>query len=144
MANFLNRFSKSIKGLNVGGLKDYISVISPSGEFSEIRDIDVILNSWTNILMTPKNSYLDDPDYGSELYKYIFAPADQRTIDRIEYEINYVIQKFDNRANIDNVDIKFTSDKKGFIVDVNVSYKGNKERLKLYMTEDLYFNIFKN
>jgi len=76
MANLLNRF----KGTNeVSKLNDYVATISSSGDFRKVRDIDVILTSWTNILLTPRGTYIFDPEYGSNLHLILFDPVDDIT-----------------------------------------------------------------
>jgi hypothetical protein len=74
VANLLSRFNQTIVGSN-SKLADYISKVSSKGDFKRITDLEVILNSWNNILLTPRRSYQFDPEYGSDLYKMIFEQA---------------------------------------------------------------------
>ena len=69
--NILERFQKNSVG-SAGRLIDYTPVISSSGNFTILYDIDAILNSWNNILITPRGSMDHDPEYGSTLYLYLF------------------------------------------------------------------------
>ena len=87
MTNFLDRFNKLAIGSS-GTISDQIAKISPSGDFARINNIEVILASWSNILQTPENTYTFDPEYGSKLYKMIFEPADEHTIQIIKDEID--------------------------------------------------------
>ena len=50
MSNLLDRFQKHIVGSD-GKFADYTSIISPKGDFKRISDLEVILNSWKNILI---------------------------------------------------------------------------------------------
>ncbi len=70
MANLLDRFNQTVAGSD-SKLADYVSKIGPSGDFNRIADIEVLINSWNNILITPRRSYQFDPEYGSILYKMV-------------------------------------------------------------------------
>jgi phage baseplate assembly protein W len=131
--NSLSRFFENIGGKSKLG--DFIPVISSNGDFNKISDISVILNSWSNILSTNIGSYTNNPEYGSELYKLIFEPADTKTIDKIKNEIKIRLQKYDNRALIKNIKVIFFSNMKGFLVEIEVSYKGEIGKIKLPFTD---------
>ncbi|OQB41694.1 MAG: Gene 25-like lysozyme [candidate division CPR1 bacterium ADurb.Bin160] len=143
MSNFLDRFSNVQGGVKQGQIKDYISKISPTGDFTEIVDVRVILNSWSNILTTPRRTYIDDPEYGSELYKFVFAQADDKTIEDIKNEIAYSLRRYDDRAKIIDIKVEHIRSRKGFVVNLFVEYDKQKEQLKLIIDENIYFNILR-
>lgn len=124
MASTLERFQKNIIG-SQNRISDYVAEISSAGDFSRVTDIQVILNSWNNILLTPTRSYVANPEYGSDLYKYVFDPADDVTIEAIKDEIRYRLMLYDNRALLTNISVTYMSDGKGFIVDIDMKYKNN-------------------
>jgi len=140
MANLLDRFNKNVRGSS-GRIVDYISIISSKGDFKQIRNLDVILNSWNNILLTPLRTYLFDPEFGSNLYKMVFEPVDQNTVDRIKTEIENSLLKYDDRAAITNINISFLQDGKGFNVDITVDYEGEEGNLSLTLDEGTYFKF---
>jgi len=86
MVDLLNRFNQSVTGSD-SKLADYQAVISSNGDFKRIKNIEVILSSWNNILITPRRSYIFDPEYGSDIYKLVFEPADNETLERIKNEV---------------------------------------------------------
>lgn len=136
MASNHNSLSKFFD--NIGGkskLGDYIPVISSSGDYKKISDLSVILNSWSNILSTPRGTYTNNPEYGSELYKCVFDQADNSTIEKIKNEIKVRISKYDNRALIKNIKVIFFSNLKGFIVEIEVKYNGEIGTIKLPFSE---------
>lgn len=143
MTDFLKRFNQQVAGTR-NFVNDYVSTISPVGDFKQIDGIQVILNSWSNILITPKRSYIFDPEYGSDLYKLVFEPADNETIEKIRNEVIDSIQKYDDRALIKNVTINFLSNKKGFQVNIEVSYKGDQSQLQVVIDKNLYFKFFES
>jgi phage baseplate assembly protein W len=141
MANLLDRFNTAVVGSR-GKIADYLPKVGVSGDFKRVTDIQTILNSWTNILVTPTRSYLWDPEYGSDLYKMVFEPADDRTVDRIKQEVYNKLIKYDDRASITDIEVIFSSNKKAFTVNISVSYKDKPSKLSLVIDESIYFKFF--
>lgn len=137
MANLLDRFRKEVTGSD-DRLHDFLPKITSAGDFQQIKDIDVIIASWNNILITPRRTHLHDPEYGSDLYKMIFEPVDDQTVDQIKREIEYRIQKYDNRASIDEIQVRLISNRKGFEVDIYVTYEGEKGTLSIRFDDSTY------
>ena len=130
MANILERFIKSARGTDVQP-HDFIPYISSIGDFKRIRNIDVILNSWNNILLTPLGSYIADPDFGSNLYKLIFEPADSGTVQAIKHEVKTRILKYDTRGEIMNVTVVMLPSRKGFNVNVECGFRGESSEISI-------------
>ena len=134
MANILDKFKSSVIGSD-NRIADYDCVISPKGDFTRIEGINVILNSWMNILRTPLATYDHDPEYGSELYRYIFEPADDITRERIDHVIRNQLLKFEDRASIESITIDFLTNGKGFSVSIVASYRGETESIQITFNE---------
>jgi phage baseplate assembly protein W len=130
LANILDKFKESVIGSNKK-IADYTSVISPKGDFTRITGFDVILNSWNTILNTPIGTYDHDPEFGCDLYKYLFELCDDTTRDGIIFTIKNQLLKYDDRATIESIDVRFTKDLKGFIVDVVASYMGENGQITI-------------
>jgi phage baseplate assembly protein W len=130
MANILERFVKSARGTDVQP-HDFIPYISSIGDFKRIRNIDVILNSWNNILLTPLGTYLADPMFGSDLFKLVFEPADAGTVESIKTEVETRIRNYDARGEILNIAIVMLPDKKGFNVNIEAAYKGERGEISV-------------
>jgi len=142
MANLLDRFNISVVGSS-GKIADILPFISPKGDFKRVTNLDVILNSWNNILLTSTRTYFFDPEYGSDLYKKVFDPVDEETAELIEDEIMDKLMYYDNRASIDKINVEFTTNKKGFNVSVVVDYDGEKKELNTWMGEESFGNILR-
>lgn len=140
MANLLDRFNKTVVGADDKDA-DYQSKIVTSGDFKRITDIEVILSSWTNILITPKRTYQYDPEYGSDLYKLVFEPADKATEEQIQQEVIETLRIYDSRAIIQDVTITFIPSRKGFNVAIEVEYKGEQTQLEVIIDENVYFKF---
>ena len=143
MANLLDRFNKDVIG-SKGRISDYAPKISSKGDFTRTIDIETILLSWNNILLTPTRSYIYDPEYGCDLYKMVFDPADEMTIENIKSEIQNKLEFYDDRAYITNIDVQYLSGKKGFSVNVYVNYDGDKSQLSVIIDEDLYMRYMES
>ena len=123
MSGLLERFQKNVVG-SKGRIADYTASIASTGDFNRITNLQVILNSWKNILLTPLRSVSHDPEYGSNLYKYVYDMLDQDTIESIRDEIYYRLMINDNRAIVTNVNITVLPNMKGINVNVQCKYQG--------------------
>jgi len=141
MADLLRRFNQTVAGSD-SKLADYQAVISSVGDFRRIKNLEVILSSWNNILITPRRSYQFDPEYGSDIYKLIFEPADNDTLERIKTEVVETLLRYDNRAIIENVEVNLLSNRKGFNISIDVKYEGKTGQLEVVIDEDAYFKVF--
>ena len=140
MANLLSRFNQTVVGSG-SKMGDYKSTISSKGDFKRIQGIEVIINSWNNILVTPKRSYMFDPEYGSNLYKMVFEPTDEKTKQQIIQETVGSIRKYDDRAQISNIKVEFFPNLKGFTVALDVSYDGDTSQLQVVIDQNSYFQF---
>jgi len=141
MANLLKRFNESVSGSN-SKIADYLSKVAVTGDFKRIEDLEVILSSWNNILITPRRSYQFDPEYGSDLYKLVFEPADEQTLELVIEEVTDTLMRYDNRAIIKNVAVVFFTNQKGFSLTIDVNYDGNTQQLEVILDETSYFKFF--
>lgn len=140
MTSFLDKFNKNVIGSS-GKITDYTSKILSTGDFARVVDIKVILTSWNTILLTPRRSYQWDPEFGSDLHKMVFEPADAETASKIRDEVVSRLQANDDRAIITNVDVSFLKNLKGFSIVLNVDYMGEQSELQLTIDESLFFNF---
>lgn len=135
--NDLEQFLKTIPGSG-GVIKDMDNIITPSGDFKSLTDIDVIIRGLFRLLLLPERSYFMDPNIGTGLYKYIFEPADGTTLQRISGTLTSAISKYENRTNSKiSFDIAFFKNKKGFRIEFDVSYNNEKKSTSVNITETL-------
>ena len=139
MSNNIDKFqTHSIGSYNT--IHDYTATIDASGDFTKISELDVILNSWRTILMTPKGSYLEDPTFGSNIHRYIFEMADLITEKNIKRDLERDLKIYDSRATIADLQITFFSNRKGFQINMLINYKGEKKPFQINLTEQLISN----
>jgi len=137
MANLLDRFKTQVRG-SEKRIYDYLPKITAKGDFKRITDLNVIINSWTNILMTPRRTYINDPEYGSDLHLQVFEPADAISVETIKTEILDRIRLYDDRASIVSLEVTGFKNKKGFGVDMIVNYEGEKEDISISFDDSSY------
>ena len=140
MASLLDKFNKNVIGSD-GKIADYTTKILSIGDFARVVDIEVILTSWNTILLTPRRSYQWDPEFGSDLHKMVFEPADSETASKIREEVVSRLQTYDDRARITNVDISFLKNRKGFNIALNVDYMGDQSEIQITIDESSFFNF---
>jgi len=140
MSTLMEKFRKSVIGSS-GKIADFTAKIAPYGDFYRVENLQTILTSWNNILLTPTRTYTYDPEFGSDLYKYVFDPQDDDTKDAIQDEILYKLKRYDDRAEIVSLDIEYLTNRKGFTVSIVVDYEGERGGVSFEVDESLYFNI---
>jgi hypothetical protein len=120
---------------------DYKPVISASGDFTKTIGLETILNSYNTILQILTRTYFFDPPFGCDISKRVFDPTDQITLDLIKDEIENQLFGNDDRARVENIDVKFLRNKKGFTVNVYIIYKGERGNIKATIDEATYLNV---
>jgi len=83
-----------------------------------------------HLLLTKKGARLYKPDFGCDLYQYIFDPMDNQTFDLIKNEIVTAIQSNIQGINIDNIEM--TTDSHALNLQVNYSYNDG-----IFLVKDL-------
>ena len=71
----------------------------------------------------------------------IFEPADSITAEKIRTEIERSIGTYDTRATIQNIEVFLAKDLKGFSVDIDVKYKGERGILTLTFDENTFNEV---
>lgn len=69
---------------------------SPKGFFLNLNDVDekAIKADLLHLLLTRKGQRLYNPDFGTDLLKYIFEPNDERTLAEVKEEVSASIKKY--------------------------------------------------
>ena len=134
MANLIDRFKHQVTGSS-GKIFDYLPTIDPSGDFKRISDIDVLVNSYSIILSTSNHTYDHDPEFGCDLHRFIFEPADMITRMEIDNVIRNQLMMLEPRAKLKSFDIATYSNGKGFLLTVVLSYNGQDKELNVPITQ---------
>jgi len=134
MASLLDQFQKTIAG-KAASIEDVLPIISSTGNFLKNQEIQTIINSWKNILLTKKGTYMHDPQYGSNIYKFLYENADNETASAIKSEIYTVLTNYDDRASIEKIEVVFLKNRKGFAFNISAKYNGVVGDVSLVLDE---------
>jgi phage baseplate assembly protein W len=134
MPNSLHDFFQKIPG-SKSDVKDIDCSISSNGDLKLLENIDAVVRSVYNLLTTKKGTYLFDDEYGCDLYRYIFEQADETTKEDIFQSIELAIRTYGPENADISYDVMFMKDRKGFIVNIYVTYRGEKKELSVPIDE---------
>lgn len=133
-SNTFRQFLDSVEGAS-NFYSDYTTKITGIGDYEKIASLDVLVLSIRNLLITPRGSYPFDPEYGSDLYKKVFDPADSITAAEIREEVVTRIQQYDPRIEIESVETEFFTNMKGYRLSIFIK-KDSDMRLTRFEFND--------
>ena len=91
----------------------YINIIYPfrdskKGFFLDLSqtDSDAIKADLMHLLLTRKGQRLYNPDFGTDLLKFIFEPNDSLTLAGLKTEITTVVKKYLPKLQIDSLTVE--------------------------------------
>ena len=92
---------------------------------------DGIKSQVLHVILTPKGQKLRDPEFGTDLIKYIFNPSDENTFNSIKSEITRQITKYVPMVEFRDIAIyRNEDDEHGIIVAIEYGVKkGNKTEI---------------
>ena len=88
------------------------------------RDASAIKQSIVNLLMTNKGERVYQPEYGSDLRRFLFEPMDFATAAAIQSNIVSTIKKFEPRIGILSLEAIPNFDDNGFDVEMTYEIRG--------------------
>ena len=91
------------------------------------RDASAIKQSIVNLLLTNKGERLMNPEYGSDIRRFLFEPLDYGTAFQIKGNIRDTLERFEPRISV--IDIKCTPnfDDNGFDVVLQYNVRGTDD-----------------
>lgn len=102
---------------------DYVGLTTiPEGEVKSML---------IHLLLTRKGSRYYLPDFGTNLYQYIFEPLDETTLSKIENEIQDAVEKYIPNLKLNAVNITKVGDEPEFL---NNTEKEHQIRINLDYT----------
>jgi phage baseplate assembly protein W len=81
---------------------------SPKGFFLDLNldDNSAIKADLLHLLLTRKGQRLYNPDFGTDLLRYIFEPEDNLSLNDIKTEISTSVKKYIPNLSIDNLTVE--------------------------------------
>ena len=91
------------------------------------KDASAIKQAIVNLLMTNKGERLMNPDYGSDIRRYLFEPLDYGTANQITGNIKSTIDTFEPRISVLNLRALPNMDDNGFDVEMTYEIRGTDD-----------------
>lgn len=84
---------------------------------TSLDDISHIRESLEQILLTTLGERVNNPEFGNTLSSYLFSPLDASIFGMMKYELSQVIDKFEPRINI--VDLQAFNEEEKIILQLD-------------------------
>ena len=112
------------------GIKYPFTSDNDYGHFLDLNETmaDGIKSQVLHVIFTPKGQKLRDPEFGTDLIKYIFTQNDESVFSEIRNEISSQVSKYVPQVEFRDIDVyKMENDEHGIIVSIEYGVKnGNK------------------
>ena len=69
------------------------------------KSSDKVKSILMHVVFTPKGQKIRDPEFGTDLIKYIFQPNDSISWDGIKSEVSNIVSKYVNGVTLKNIEI---------------------------------------
>lgn len=106
----------------------YINITYPfkdseKGFFLDLTSTDskAIKSDLMHLILTRKGERLYNPEFGSDLLKFIFEPNDGRTLSEIKLDIQNTVKRYIPNLNVDEVSVE-QSEESEYSVSVRIDY----------------------
>jgi phage baseplate assembly protein W len=85
---------------------------SPNGFFLNLNstDADAIKSDLMHLLLTRKGQRLYNPDFGTNLMKYIFEPEDNLSFEALKEEVTNTIKKYLPKLSVKSITVTQSED----------------------------------
>jgi phage baseplate assembly protein W len=97
----------------------------PQNVLSRQEDEQLIKNDILQLLLTIPGERVMRPGFGVNLRNAVFEPSDNATVSNLELEIRQAIEQYDQRVNVDDVQIVADPDNHGMTVRVFTTLRSN-------------------
>lgn len=94
---------------------------------------DKVRSLLMHVVFTPKGQKLRDPEFGTNLIRYIFQPLDGETIDGIKTEVMEVVSRYIKGVTVNDLQVLTDDTQRGVFVrldyTVQQGYKSVKDSI---------------
>jgi phage baseplate assembly protein W len=96
--------SQNTKYINI----DFPFQDSKEGFFLQLNNVDnkAIRADLMHLILTKKGERFYNPEFGTNLLKYIFEPNDSLTLSDIKLDIQTTVKKYIPNLNVDNITVE--------------------------------------
>lgn len=79
------------------------------------------------LLMQEKGKFYPDPEFGSELQKYLFEPMTPQLGKQMQEEIKDLIEKYYHQIELIGVDVSLSPENHGVYIDIRYRYSDSSQ-----------------
>lgn len=117
--SFRDYIYRDIGTNNIKSYKDSDNVIKIRDIDTSLYDEDAIKNSLTNLFMFKPGQEILKPQFGNQLYQYLYQPMIQFTADKIVRTLKEMIEKWQPRISIINTPIQTDIENNTYYIKIN-------------------------
>lgn len=94
------------------GIKYPFTVTNDENYFTDVNYTlkDKVKSLLMHVIFTPKGQKIRDPEFGTNLIKFIFEPNDNESWESVKNEIMDVVKKYINSVTINDISMLETND----------------------------------
>lgn len=112
-----------------------IMEVTDNNDFDYITATYCIIDHIIKELLTPKRTYVFDPEYGSNIHKYIFDHIDENSVAGIVSEIKSVIDRYSSVVDY-QIDTNYSIENKTVYVIIELKVSTDRYLLELDIGKD--------
>lgn len=98
--------------------------ISSNGDFYTSTDIETIIQSIWVILTTSKEDRPWAPEFGCNIFQYVYDIQDDDTKSKIQESVKSALSKWEPRISVKNVDVTYIANK---FCSISISFTYNRK-----------------
>lgn len=89
------------------GIKYPFTANNLDGFFLDLNEEvkDKVASEILHVILTPKRSRLRNPEFGTDLIKYVFEPNDEITWDKVESEATEAVSKYVANTKLNSINV---------------------------------------
>jgi len=105
---------------------------SPKGFFVNLNkdDQNAIKSDLMYLILTTKGQRLYNPEFGTNLLKFIFEPNDSLSFEDIKEEINFVVSKYLPNLTINDITVETPKDEE-YTAEIKLFYTITEDAFKV-------------
>lgn len=130
--NIINQFfeAQGIKNLVIDDY-GFTSSLSAHGDFGKYKGKELAVFRLAVLLSTLEGSYINDPDLGVNLIRYIYKPMNEANVNAIRDELQRKIAKYEKDLFLTNITLEKDTTYKTIYFKLFLKYLPNDEDIVL-------------
>jgi len=113
-------------GTNTDVYSDFDGVFLPhpfTGQITRRKNVDSVKMAIRNLVLTNKYERLRNPEFGSNIRRYLFENFSPNTSDEIEEHIQFLVDNYEPRVRL--IDVNVTNDEENNALNIRILFAIN-------------------